>query len=81
MSRKSAHWAPGMSAATKDQLIEDVLELRDRITKLEEGLRFYADKSIYTGRFCNDGDGYFDRMGYEILDDEGATARAVLGAT
>ena len=46
--------------------------------ELVEALKYYAHESDYEGRIVNDGGGYFDQMGFEILDDKGQTARAAL---
>jgi len=50
----------------------------EHLAALTLALEFYADRENYRGGQTNDGDGHFDRWGYNILDDDGSIARAAL---
>ena len=52
--------------------------LAARVARYEKALNYYANAKLYKGGFDNDGDGHFDQYGYDILDDEGQTARRAL---
>lgn len=73
------------SGNEEEELALGAMEAADRIEALEALLRearqelnFYGDAENYRGRVCDDGDGHYDRMGFEVEEDEGRRARAAL---
>jgi hypothetical protein len=55
---------------------EDVLR---KLELYEQVLWFYADSANYSGEFYVDSDGYEQRWGFMVLEDEGTIAREALG--
>jgi len=56
-------------------------KLQTKITRLRKALQFYADPQLYRGRVVNDGGGYYDMVGFDILSDEGKRAKRTLAVT
>lgn len=70
MEESDRPWSKGIA--------QELRRLHQVNQELVEALKYYAHESDYEGRIVNDGGGYFDQMGFEILDDKGQTARAAL---
>lgn len=63
---------------TVKTLYDEIERLSKVNAELVTALKFYADPYDYEGRMVNDGNGYFDTMGFDILDDKGAVAREAI---